>query len=275
MKVITLSALILSAAMLTGCGGGSGTAPVASTTSAGSSGTSTTPASSGTSTGTGTGTSTGTGGTTSSQGPLAAAGYIVDYYGDSTIYGVDGAQGGNRVATPAPLVFDQTLQTTKPHQVRNEGVSSTTCIELLNGTDGVHPPWNQQMTQTAANVVIVNHGINDSFSPSETVDQYKSCLSSLVSVARQNGKAIILETPNVAKDSGGGTTGLDAYVTGMRQVAAAMNVPLIDQYQMLNDYMKANNLTVYDICPDGLHPTQSGYTMKGQYAAKIFTGFNL
>jgi lysophospholipase L1-like esterase len=213
--------------------------------------------------------------TTPTPPPTLASttGYNVDYYGDSTVFGVDGATGGGRVATPEPLVFDQSLQTTLKHSVSNQGVSSTTCVQLLNGTDGVHPDWATQMANTTANVVIVNHGINDSFSPNESVDQYKSCLNSLISIATAKGKKFVLETPNPAKDSGGGTTGLDAYVTGMREVAAATGVPLIDQYKMLTDFLNGRPVTT--ICPDGLHPTQDIYTMKGQFAAKTFAAFNL
>jgi lysophospholipase L1-like esterase len=189
------------------------------------------------------------------------------------VVGVDGANGGGQVATPEPLVFDQSLQTTLKHSVTNQGVSSTTCVQLLNGTDGVHPDWATQLANTKANVVIVNHGINDSFSPNETVDQYKSCLNSLITTAKAKGKKIVLETPNPAKNSGSGTTGLDVYVAGMREVASSTGVPLIDQYKMLTDYLNGRPVTT--ICPDGLHPTQDIYTMKGQFAAKTFAAFNL
>jgi lysophospholipase L1-like esterase len=278
LKSITLASLVFSAAVIAGCGGGSGTTPAAATaatgtgTAATSTAGATTPATPTTPT-TPTAPTTPTTATTPTTPTLASTGYIVDYYGDSTIWGVDGQTGGGRVATPAPLVFDQSLQTAVKHVVNNEGVSSTTCIQLLNGTDGVHPDWTTQMANTKANVVIVNHGINDSFDPNESVDQYKACLTSLVTIATQKGKKIVLETPNPAKNSGGGTSGLDAYVTGMRQVAAAASVPLIDEYQMLTDFL--NGRAVTTICPDGLHPTQDVYTMKGQFAAKTFAAFGL
>jgi hypothetical protein len=271
LKSITLASLVLATVAVTGCGGGGDATPAAPAAAASTSTASTSTAAASTPTPAAPQTTPAT--PTPAPTLAGTTGYNVDYYGDSTVYGVDGATGGGRVATPEPLVFDQSLQTTLKHSVSNEGVSSTTCVQLLNGTDGVHPDWATQMANTKANVVIVNHGINDSFSPSESVDQYKSCLNSLISTAKAKGKKIVLETPNPAKSSGGGTNGLDAYVTGMREVASATGVPLIDQYKMLTDYLNGRPVTT--ICPDGLHPTQDIYTMKGQFAARTFAAFNL
>jgi hypothetical protein len=42
---------------------------------------------------------------------------------------------------------------------------------------------------------------------------------------------------------------------------------------MLTDYLNGRPVTT--ICPDGLHPTQDVYTMKGLFAARTFAAFTL
>ncbi|NMO17815.1 SGNH/GDSL hydrolase family protein [Pyxidicoccus fallax] len=184
---------------------------------------------------------------------------IVDYYGDSTVWGYKTHVGG-QVAKPAPVAFAEALSGV---QVRNEGVSGSTACGLLNGTDGVHPAWSTQMANSNATVVIINHAINDQWLYSLT--QYKSCLTALAQGAKSRGKKVIFETPNPTRDSGYGLEGMAA---AMREVAAQQQVPVIDQYEYLLGYL--NGRSPYEICPDGLHPTDEVYILKGRYAADVF-----
>lgn len=187
---------------------------------------------------------------------------IIDYYGDSTVYGyATGSADGHQVATPAPKAFADELPASPSYQVRNEGVSGTTACQLLNGQDGVHPQWSTQMTSSNATHVIVNHAINDQ--GKEDLALYKSCLTSLAVIAKQNGKQIIFETPNPIVSSS-----LDTYVAAMKEVASQQNAPVIDEYQYLKDYLQGRNPS--EIVPDGLHPTDSVYVMKGRFAAQEF-----
>jgi beta-glucanase (GH16 family) len=200
--------------------------------------------------------------------PAAPATAAVDYYGDSTIWGYKSGVGG-QVANPAPAVFAATLPNySLPTQytVRNEGVSGTTACQLLNGTDGKHPAWDTQLSNTSASIVIVNHAINDEWKDG-SIDNYKSCLTSLAQKAKAHGKIIIFETPNPTRDSY--PNGLDAWTDAMRTVASQQGAQIIDQYAYLKAYL--NGASVSTICPDGLHPTDAVYTMKGQYAAKVFS----
>ncbi|WP_257450380.1 SGNH/GDSL hydrolase family protein [Archangium lipolyticum] len=184
---------------------------------------------------------------------------VVDYYGDSTVWGYKTGV-GTRVSKPAPAAFAEALPQV---QVRNEGVSGTTACGLLNGTDGVHPAWSTQMSNSNATTVIINHAINDQWTYS--LATYKSCLTSLAQGAKSRGKRVIFETPNPTRDSGGG---LETYVAAMKEVAAQQQLSVIDQYQYLLDYL--NGRSPYDICPDGLHPSDAVYEMKGRYAADVF-----
>jgi lysophospholipase L1-like esterase len=188
---------------------------------------------------------------------------VVEYYGDSTIWGYK-SQVGGQVAKPAPVAFAEALPVSGNYLVRNEGVSGTTACDLLNGTDGKHPAWSSQMANSTAKYVLVNFAINDEWK--YDVATYKSCLGSLAGIAKQYGKQMIFETPNPTRDSG--STGLDVYVNAMRAVAGVQQVPVIDQYAYLTAYL--NGQSAYTICPDGLHPTDAVYIMKGQYAANVF-----
>jgi hypothetical protein len=198
--------------------------------------------------------------------PAAPTTASIDYYGDSTIWGY--ASGvGTQVQNPEPAVFQQSLPQYKlpiQYTVRNEGVSATTACQLLNGTDGKHPVWDTQMTNSGARIVIINHAINDL--AYETPAQYTACLTSLVQKAKQHGKTVILETPNPTTDSG--PNGLDIWVDAMRKVATQENIKLIDEYQYLTNYLAGAD--VHTICPDGTHPTDAVYRLKGEYAAKVF-----
>ncbi|WP_245549186.1 SGNH/GDSL hydrolase family protein [Noviherbaspirillum massiliense] len=187
---------------------------------------------------------------------------LIEYYGDSTVYGYETGKGG-QVAEPAPAAFAKALPASANYQVRNEGVSATTACQLLNGTDGVHPAWSKQMASSKASYVIINHAINDEWR--EDLATYKSCMRQLAQTAKQYGKQAIFETPNPTQDTGGS---LDPYTQGMKDVAAQENLPVIDQHAYLMNYL--NGKDPHTICPDGLHPTQQVYIMKGQYAASAF-----
>lgn len=189
---------------------------------------------------------------------------IIEYYGDSTVWGYASGTDGTRVANPAPAVFANALPARLQYSVRNEGVSGSTACSLLAGTDGVHQPWRQQMRQSKATYIILNHAINDQWKSS--LDEYRNCLWSLARIARQSGKHVIFETPNPTRDSGNG--GLDTYVSTMKAVALLEQVPVIDQYRYLTDYLQGKSLK--ELCPDGLHPSEDVYRMKGEYAARIF-----
>lgn len=187
---------------------------------------------------------------------------IIDYYGDSTIYGYASGIGG-QVAVPAPAAFSKALPSSPTYTVRNEGVSATTACQLLKGTDGVHPAWSAQMESSNAGYVIINHAINDEWK--YDVATYKSCMRQLAQTAKQYGKQVIFETPNPTQDTGGS---IEPYVQGMKDVATQEGVPVIDQYGYLLSYL--NGQDPHTICPDGLHPTDAVYIMKGKYAASAF-----
>gem|GEM_PF-1260176 len=189
--------------------------------------------------------------------------YVVDYYGDSTIWGWTPLTDGARVDTPAPQAFFNALPAAPENDVRNEGVNGSTACGLLNGTDGEHPPWSEQMQASDANYVILNHGINDQ--NAYDLSQYRSCLTELARIARENGKVVVFETPNPVSSGA-----VADYAQAMRNVAAAQQpaIPVIDQHAFLLDYL--DGASVDQIAPDGMHPNQETYILKGEYAADRF-----
>ncbi|HYC43614.1 MAG TPA: GDSL-type esterase/lipase family protein [Noviherbaspirillum sp.] len=185
---------------------------------------------------------------------------VIEYYGDSTVWGYRTNSGG-QVAVPPPSAFAAALPSPSAYVVRNEGVSGSTACELLNGADGRHQRWSDQMAASKARYVFINHGINDQWKMD--LNTYKGCLRSLAQTAKQYGKQMIFETPNPTRDDVG------VMVTAMKEVAAQENVPVVDQYTYLRQYL--NGQSVYSIVPDGLHPTDAVYILKGKYAAGVFT----
>jgi lysophospholipase L1-like esterase len=274
-RLFPYALIALFSASLTACGGGGGEGTVAAASAAAplagattsASGSAGSPAS--TAVASSPASSSGSGAVTSSPTiipPAAPATASIDYYGDSTIWGYESGV-GTQVQYPEPAVFQQSLPQYKlptQYTVRNEGVTATTACQLLNGTDGKHPAWDTQMTNSDASIVIINHAINDQ--AYETPAQYAACITSLVQKAKQHGKTVILETPNPTTDSG--PNGLDIWVDAMRNVAAQENIKLIDEYKYLTDYLAGAD--VHTICPDGTHPTDAVYRMKGEYAARAF-----
>jgi lysophospholipase L1-like esterase len=215
--------------------------------------------------------STGSGSTTTSVSTSPSTpvtSQVIEYYGDSTIWGY-GSGTGVRVATPAPAAFAAALPVSLKATVINEGVNGSTACQLLNGTDGKHPAWDTQMASSKATVIILNHAINDEWI--EGLATYRSCLSTLSQKAKQHGKKVVFETPNPTRDSG--ANGLDVYVNAMKAVAMQEGAPVIDQYKYLSAYL--NGQSAYTICPDGLHPTDAVYIMKGKYAASVYPSLGL
>ncbi|WP_420473381.1 SGNH/GDSL hydrolase family protein [Noviherbaspirillum sp. ST9] len=184
---------------------------------------------------------------------------VIEYYGDSTVWGYRTNTGG-QVSVPAPAAFAAALPNPSAYVVRNEGVSGTTACELLNGTDGRHPRWSEQMAASKARYVFVNHGINDQWKMD--LNTYKGCLRSLAQTAKQYGKQMIFETPNPTRDD------VSVMANAMKEVAAQENLPVVDQYTYLRQYL--NGQSVFSIVPDGLHPTDAVYILKGKYAAGVF-----
>lgn len=209
--------------------------------------------------------------------PAPSTGGLVEYYGDSTVWGCKSGSSdcGVQVETTAPEAFAQALpakySVDASQNGGSQGVNGSTACELLNGRDGWHDAKFDELMAKKPDVkyVIMNFGINDAVNPTRRYDvsTYMSCLRSLAQIAQRNGKQVVFETPNPINVSG-----LEAYVGAMRQVAAEEKAGLIDEYAYLMDYLSSQNKTPSDTSYslDGLHPNDDIYIMKGKYAAGAF-----
>jgi len=148
-------------------------------------------------------------------------------------------------------------------KVANEGVGGTTLGTLIAGKDGNHLPWTQQMANSHAQVVIVNHGMNDVVT-GETPDQYRALLVEFVTVARANGKTPVFDEPNPACDTH--HDALASYVKIMDDVGQQMGVPVVSQFtyiQSLPDWR--------GYLADCIHPSPALYAIKAQRMAVVLS----
>lgn len=134
-------------------------------------------------------------------------------------------------------------------RVESRAVGSTTTQMLLDGTDGKNPPWPGACT---ADVVMVNHGLNDAGTVLHVaLDQYRANLRRLASAPT----LVVFETPNPidplqASPAAQGID-VDVYADAVRQVGAELGVRVIDVHRYvlsLQDWR--------DHIPDGVHPDQ-------------------
>ncbi|UXZ62699.1 SGNH/GDSL hydrolase family protein [Burkholderia multivorans] len=157
--------------------------------------------------------------------------------------------------------------------VNNQGVGGTEAVQLLNGTDGVHPPFEQLMAVSDAKIVIFNFGLNDSYYatkpkegvPIESVDGYWSAMSQLCQIARQHGKICVFEEPNPVDGVQDPAAPIYGYVYVLRQVAAQLNAPLVpqfDKFQTLPDWRSW-------LSEDKTHPTDAGYAFKASNTERV------
>jgi beta-glucanase (GH16 family)/lysophospholipase L1-like esterase len=198
------------------------------------------------------------GGTTPTPTPSPSSGVIV-YWGDSTISGED--QNGEIVTTPAPAAMDAALSS---FTVINEGVGGNSMKKTWLGNDGVHPSMFDWLDANPDfDYFIINCCINDS--GTSTLAEFEVYLGLIINAVRGRGKTIILETPNECDFSQ-----IDPYREKMVALAEENGVPLIDQYTFTKTYRESHNLSIYDMCPNGYHPNQAAYILKGQYAATRF-----
>jgi len=185
---------------------------------------------------------------------------IVAFYGDSTIRGYK-AHSGAQVIKSTPQAFAEAISPALPIVVRNEGADSSRVEHLLAGTDGRHAAWREYLPSSGVDIVVINHASKNG----NPVGKYKEDMRTALKLARENGKFVILMTPNPISEGG-----LEAYVEAMRQLAAEEKVPLIDVFRYLKNYMARTGSSIDDLVPDGYHPADEVYVLIGEYAAKEF-----
>lgn len=219
-------------------------------------------------------TACGGGGGGGNTAPAQPKSVLIEEYGDSTTLGVEIFPTGG-IVTPNSEPVD--LQATLRAQfgatvtVNNQGVSGIEASQLLNGTDGVHPSWINQMASSKAQIVTINLTLNSPYYaavprdgiPAESPSQYGQVMTQLVQIAKAAGKQVILYEPNPVCEPIRQPV-LGSYVTVLRQVAQAQGIPLVAQYDYIQTLPNWQSLL-----SDCLHPTDALYKIKADRETAI------
>lgn len=167
-------------------------------------------------------TSCGGGGPESPTDPCVALSSVrIQLFGDSTQLGFDSASPSG-VATHNPATelqryFDARYGAGKV-KVSSRAVNGSSSKQLVDGTDGLNAPW---PASVEAEIVVVNHGIND-FYPVDDIAAYRKNLQILSMAA---GSRVVFETPNILRKLNVGP-----YAQVMREVAAQKGLPVADVF---------------------------------------------
>lgn len=205
---------------------------------------------------------------------LSAGGtFVIDCYGDSTMWGATAGELGTQNTFNPPAVLKTTvtnLYGVSP-TVNNLGISGTTIEQMLAGTDGSGSTFASKVSSTSATLIYCNHCINDS-QLNNDIHQYRLNLIEFVRLCRLYNKVPVLVTPNTnpAAPKAGIITEekskrLRNYVTVMRQVAHDLDVDLVDNFYYYEQTSRM--VSPVTLVPDGAHPSTEGYKMSGRNMA--------
>lgn len=202
---------------------------------------------------------------------------LIEAYGDSTTEGWQVINGKSIIShNNATKVLERSLQKKYGAGVRidNHGVGWTQASQLLYGVDGRHSVWSEQMKNSKANIVTLNFSLNDSYFQSvptpgvisETPQAYAEMLKQLITIARNNGKQVVLYEPNpVCKEPR--QSKLQYYVAHMNIVANELAVPIVAEYHTL-----LNIPNWQSMLSDCVHPLDSMYSLKAGYEFPVVSG---
>jgi beta-glucanase (GH16 family) len=200
------------------------------------------------------------------SGTSIAPGSLANAVDSATPTSATGTPTGTIVASPTPAVFARRLPPNPPYTVTNRGVGNNTTVKQLNGTNGVHTTWSTHMANSDARLVFLQFGASDQAN-GVTSSAYQNNLSSLIASAKSAGKFVVVVTPPPVEG-----TDLTAYADAAREAAKNNSVPVIDFFTFITSRVTgAAPKTIFDLMPDGLHPDQDTYLLKGQFAAQKFS----
>ncbi|GAB7525312.1 SGNH/GDSL hydrolase family protein [Paraburkholderia sp. 2C] len=199
---------------------------------------------------------------------------LIETYGDSTTAGnelIDGVYVNTQNSEPAVLQRLLQAQLGPSVTVSNQGVGGTEASQLLNGTDGVHPTWANQMAMSKAAIVTLNFGLNDAYYsqvpttgfPAESPSDFANAVTQLVQIATTMGKKVVIFEPNPTCVPVRANV-LGAYVQALQGVASAQNVPIVNEYSAIEAMPNWQSMLT-----DCLHPGDALYAAKAQMEAPI------
>ncbi|MBA7986536.1 phage tail fiber protein [Enterobacter asburiae] len=196
---------------------------------------------------------------------------IIECYGDSTMWG--SIPGATTTQDPknSPAELQTTLNLLFPGlaTVRNKALPGTTLHNLLLGLDGGGGTFESRIAASNALVIYCGHCLNDCNSLQSDEVQYKNDLYEFVKIVRKYNKIPVIVTPTLISPTDDGKEyqqkRMPAFIQAQRDVAAEMNVDLVDNFYY--SYKTSRMFKVTDIAGDGVHLTQASYQSAGRNLA--------
>lgn len=154
---------------------------------------------------------------------------------------------------PTQVIFDLGDDGYTGWAANNRGLDGNAVPFMLNGTAPNGQTWQTYITNlgTVKRYIAISSGINEAYHvPGYTTTQFKTDLGQMIDIARAGGHFVILQTLSETDDGAP-----VAYKDAMIAVSQTKNVPLIDIFEYSSQYRLQQNLTIYQMVPDGTHPT--------------------
>lgn len=198
---------------------------------------------------------------------------VIDCYGDSTYWGhasgVDPI--GSQVSEPPTVILQKILRSYFNNNniiVNNYGAKGNSTQEIINS---INP-------NTEASVIFFNYCINDAKDWWTDVETYKNNIIKFVESFRARGKEVILDMPNIVTGYDFAGHGMGTQLRALQvsimadvmlDVSKKINIPLIDNYNLTQQYTYSNCYMPKTI-PDGMHPSDEMYIAKALNMASVF-----
>jgi len=176
-------------------------------------------------------------------------------------------------------------------QIINAGVPGDT-------TTRARARFEREVLACDPDVVTIQFGINDSAvdvfegatQPRVSLQNYEQNLYSMVDSLQSRGVHVVLLTPNPVAwtdelkalynklpyrttEPDGWNTLLKDYAGTVHHVARTRHVPLVDIYQMFQQYGAGPERNLNDLMVDGMHPNSTGHSMIAEKLAAVLPTF--
>lgn len=181
---------------------------------------------------------------------------VVAMYGDSTTFGAELLPSGNWIQSLSNVPAVIQSKYSSGVTVLNKGISGVTMPQMVIGASPATKTWAQEMSESYADIVVLNFGINDANTTWETDYQVNYYATKLIDVAQAHGKIVVIETSNPVNTPLYNRLSQVAYV--IRTLAQSRSLTLADHHLWIQTGLP--NWETY--LPDGVHPNAALYTYK-------------
>jgi lysophospholipase L1-like esterase len=164
-----------------------------------------------------------------------------------------------------------------------------------NNTSMARKRFERDVLMHHADIVIIQFGINDAAVdvwrtppatlPRISLQQFEVNLQHFMTASQSQGAQVILMTPNpmrwtaklktlygkppyAVNEPDGFNRLLVNYAASVRKLASANKVPLVDIYQIFQDYNKQPNQSIDTLLLDGMHPNDRGHQIIAKLLVK-------